>query len=864
MNNKQKQTNKFKTLALAIALSSVISPSTVFAQGEEKADTTANEAKIEEKTLEDKKQDFSNSVNATTAAIETVETGVSAVEEAPGDSSTDVLEDGSFGTLKEGDTAYLETAPKTEEETTTETAEIGVGDGDINDESVPSMVEEDTTVEEDKKSIKEEKVKELDNEIENLNKQSTEKQEIIENDKKDLVKKEDKQKEVQKNLEDATNKFNDLKAKKEEIEKDKNATQEDLDSVTNEYNEIKDKYEKAKNNASTVTEKEKARLNELADVYENSDLAGMRFFKQHTDDKMLDYEIKNYAEAGSGLEGKDGNEMSLTEMAQTDGEKDSAFGIDNMISATKAMIRLNNQRKEHNLKPLPTSYYAQFLANVSVEGAKRTGTHYKKSSSGGGENLVMSTNMQIPGENDGGYTNPFVTWYTREEGVFLKVAKQVDPDAKLDTDAERVAFANDPHNRKAMKEIAGIDEWGHYIALLRSDKAVNQGMAFGSTIDNGEGYLDIDDRFPEYLNNIFLYPGNAGFYDIDIDSKLADEYGMYNVNKVLSPEELLEELEEFKKTDSQLKKEYQELKNKVDNDSGLSQAEFAKLKDKMDSTQEKMDSLKEKLAKSAIKVDELNNQTNKAKSDKEKLEEEILAINKDINTMKAKINKDIDEVNEIKDLIDAAKLSKANLTKTESQPETGKEDNKEDTVKVEKEEKIEKLDESEKLPETKEELEEQAEREKDESTSKPGKVEDDKEEKEEEESKDKEKEENNDKVNDKEGKSEESEEKEQEKESEDNSQQADRKDKNKLSKEDGDGKQQQEEVKEKEEKTVHPKVTIIDKLTGKNSKENNSDVPQTGDLSSTMTIGQVITGAVSSFGAALGLFGIHKKNKKED
>lgn len=516
----------------------------------------------------------------------------------------------------------------------------------------------ETNAEINNTKTKEEQITEIDNKVNDLTEEKTNLENKIEEDKTEVSLKEENNKILEEKLQNATAKMNELDTKRQEIVCDKNATERDIEKANTEYEELKAKYEKAKNDASKFTEQDRARLEELEKDYKEEKKSGLRFFEKNGDEATKD-EIKYASEKDSGFTDQNGKKQSQLEMATELDEEYSAFGIDNMITAAETLVQVNKDREKAGLPKLNTSHYMQFLAGLKVEGDRRVNYHYNEVNAGS-ENLIWSDaeyGFKKSDTEEGITSDSFDSWFYSEKDNVIRAAKEIDPDAELNTNEEVYEFIKTHKNE--LNDSIGINNFGHFKNLMDSATDYNQGMAYAKSSDKLRDKMgDSAGKYDNILNNIFQSKGGAF-----MDPEDAELLGIPVAENIMTPEELLEQLKAFKEADAQLKNEYEALSKKAI--SGDNSALIKSLAEQLKASQEKMAKLQEKLQEATTNLEQANNELGAATYERGQLAENIAKTNTEINTLKEEINTDIEKVNDIKRQINTLNEEKAKIQGTE-------------------------------------------------------------------------------------------------------------------------------------------------------------------------------------------------------
>ena len=443
---------------------------------------------------------------------------------------------------------------------------------------------------------KEEQITEIDNKVNDLTEEKTNLENKIKEDKTEVSLKEENNKILEEKLQNATTKMNELDTKRQEIVSDKAATEKDIEKANTEYEELKSKYEKAKNDASKFTEQDKARLEELEKDYKEEKKSGLRFFEKNGDEATKD-EIKYASEKDSGFTDQNGKKQSQLEMATELDEEYSAFGIDNMITAAETLVQVNKDREKAGLPKLNTSHYMQFLAGLKVEGDRRVNYHYNEVNAGS-ENLIWSDaeyGFKKSDTEEGITSDSFDSWFYSEKDNVIRAAKEIDPDAELNTNEEVYEFIKTHKNE--LNDSIGINNFGHFKNLMDSANDYNQGMAYAKSSNELRNKMgDSAGKYDNILNNTFW--SKAGVFGDPEDAKLL---GISIAKNIMTPEELLEQLKSFKEIDTQLKNEYEALSKKAI--SGDNSVLIKALAEQLKASQEKMTKLQEKLQEATANLE---------------------------------------------------------------------------------------------------------------------------------------------------------------------------------------------------------------------------------------------------------------------
>ncbi|MFQ9980940.1 MAG: cell wall-binding repeat-containing protein [Finegoldia magna] len=416
-----------------------------------------------------------------------------------------------------------------------------------------------------------------------------------------------------------------LKELKFTLDINKTNYEKSIKEANKQYNEVKSKLEEAKSKSSGLTSAEQQRLNELAKIYENEELDGMRFYKSLNDtqlNKYIGYFQNSNAKIISG---------SVMDMALIDG-KDSALSLDNQIASAKLLIKSNEARRQNGLVPVNTSPYTQFLTQIKIEGDKRINYHYQLP-----EGPYLAENLLLGGDafkSDSLQTKFNNYWrgcYDEEKAYFDAIVKDLYPGVRLNTIKERYDFYDTYMDELENEASRRNQQIGHYTNLLSSnfDKGT-QGMSTA----NG------------FVNNTFI---DKDYLELNHHSP------------AISPQQLLNQLEAFKRNDTALRNEYKELlakKNGQSNQAKLvAQLEnqlkelnqkLSRLKSNLDDTEKNLKDTQNKIGNVEQSIKQNTSTLNSTKNEIKSLVEDLNTKIEQINDMKRKI-KDYNKLDYEKD-----------------------------------------------------------------------------------------------------------------------------------------------------------------------------------------------------------------------
>lgn len=401
-----------------------------------------------------------------------------------------------------------------------------------------------------------------------------------------------------------------LKELKFTLDINKTNYEKSIKETNKQYNEVKSKLEEAKSQSSGLTSAEQQRLNELSKTYENEELDGMRFYKS-LNDSMVNEDIgfanKFQSTAVSG--------KSELAMALMDGQN-SALALDNQIKSAKILIKANEKRAQYGLPAMNTSAYIQFLTQVKLEGDKRIGNHYPLTFG-----PYLSENMMYGGEAFKNETwenltnNYFKLAYENEKTYFDSIVKDLYPGTTFNSFVERSRFYEDHYGEIETEAAKRGQIVGHYTNLLNFSNKSLMGM---STVYG-------------FVNNTF------------ISTNFVKHYGM----QPISPQQLLNQLEAFKRNDTALRNEYKELLAKKNG-----QSDQAKLVTQLEN---QLKELTQKLSKLKSNLSDTNNNLkdtqNKIGNVEQSIKQNTSTLNSTKNEIKSlvkDINTKIEQINDMK------------------------------------------------------------------------------------------------------------------------------------------------------------------------------------------------------------------------
>lgn len=397
-----------------------------------------------------------------------------------------------------------------------------------------------------------------------------------------------------------------------------------IKETNKQYNEVKSKLEETKSQSSGLTSAEQQRLNELAKTYENEELDGMRFYKS-LNDKDIDEDIgfanKFQSTAVSG--------KTELEVALMDGQN-SALALDNQITSAKMLIKANEKRVQYGLPKINTSAYIQFLTQVKLEGDKRIEDHYPLSFGPNlNENLLHGGEIFKDDPWEYRLNAYFDLAYKNEKAYFDAIVKDLYPGKSFNSLEERYDFY-DTHMDEMESEASRRGQIiGHYTNLLNFSNKSLMGMstAYG------------------FVNNTF------------IATNFVEHYGM----QPISPQQLLNQLETFKRNDTALRNKYKELlakKNGQTNQAKLvTQLEnqlkeltqkLSRLKSNLDDTEKNLKDTQNKIGNVEQSIKQNTSTLNSTKNEIKSLVKDINTKIDQINDMKQKI-KDYNNMDYVKD-----------------------------------------------------------------------------------------------------------------------------------------------------------------------------------------------------------------------
>lgn len=402
-----------------------------------------------------------------------------------------------------------------------------------------------------------------------------------------------------------------LKELKFTLDINKTNYEKSIKEANKQYNEVKSKLEEAKSKSSGLTSAEQQRLNKLSKIYENKELDGMRFYKSLNDakvNKVMSYFEKHDAQVTSG---------TVMDMALKDGQK-SALALDNQILSAKLLIKANEKRTQHGLIPINTSPYTQFVTQVKIEGDKRIRNHYDLPAT-----PHLSENLLIGGdafEAQGWQTNFNNYWngcYDKEKGYFDAIVKDLYPNVTLNSIKERHDFYESHLDELENEATRRNQIIGHYTNLLNSnfDKGT-QGMS----IANG------------FVNNTFIHKTYLK---------------LNNYPDPITPQQLLNQLEAFKRNDTALRNKYKELLAKKNGQSNQAKLvtqlenQLKELTQKLSRLKSNLDDTEKNLKDTQNKIGNVEQSIKQNTSTLNSTKNEIKALVKDINTK-------IDQINDMK------------------------------------------------------------------------------------------------------------------------------------------------------------------------------------------------------------------------
>lgn len=459
---------------------------------------------------------------------------------------------------------------------------------------------------------------------------------------------------------------------KAKLEAEYNSTFKQLKEVDAKYNQIKSQLDN-QSSGSSLSSSEQQRLNELSKIYENEELDGMRFYKSLNDQKLNEDINSANRFQSTAVSGK-----SELEMALTDG-KDSALSLDNQITSAKMLIKANEKRAQYGLPKINTSAHIQFLTQVKLEGDKKTNRHYPLEFAPNlNENLLHGGSAFKDEPWEDLLSNYFKLGYDEEKEVFDSIIRDLYPGTTFSSLEDRHKFYR-AHRSEIESEASRRNKIiGHYTNLLNFKNKSLMGMstAYG------------------FVNNTFI-------------SKTYAE--LNNLSAPISPQQLLNQLENFKQTDANNKAEYKRLlakKSGKSSDTSSLQRQLNELAAQKQTLTNKLNTLRSKIAqidKTIGSSDVKSKYEAKMKEYKAKITQINAKINQ-VNALKAKVN-------------DPNKLLKIAYPEI---PVTSEEKEKEMAIKADEEEKAKQLElekNSPQKPLTPEELAQQKSQQKDKQNS---------------------------------------------------------------------------------------------------------------------------------------------------
>lgn len=431
---------------------------------------------------------------------------------------------------------------------------------------------------------------------------------------------------------------------KAKLEAEYNSTFDQLKEVDAKYKQIKSQLDNQSSGGS-LSSSEQQRLNELSKIYENEELDGMRFYKSLNDttiDKVMSYFEKYDSQVNTG---------TVMDMALKDGQK-SALALDNQILSAKLLIKANEKRAQYGLRPINTSAYTQFVTQVKIEGDKRIRNHYDLPATPHlSENLLIGGDVFEAQGWQANFNNYWNGCYDKEKGYFDAIVKDLYPNVTLNSIKERHDFYESHIDELENEATRRNQIIGHYTNLLSSnfDKGT-QGMS----IANG------------FVNNTFIHKTYLK---------------LNHYPDPITPQQLLNQLENFKQTDAKNKAEYKRLLAKK---SGQS-SDIADLQRQLNELASQKQTLTNKLNTLRSKIAQID-KTIGSSDVKSKYEAKM----KEYKAKLTQINAKIDQVNALKAKVnDPNKLLKIAYPEI---PETSEEKEKEMAIKADEEEKAKQLE----------------------------------------------------------------------------------------------------------------------------------------------------------------------------
>lgn len=431
---------------------------------------------------------------------------------------------------------------------------------------------------------------------------------------------------------------------KAKLEAEYNSTFKQLKEVDAKYNQIKSQLDNQSSGGS-LSSSEQQRLNELSKIYENEELDGMRFYKSLNDQKLNEDINSANRFQSTAVSGK-----SELEMALMDG-KDSALSLDNQIKSAKMLIKANEKRAQRGLPKINTSAHIQFLTQVKLEGDKKTNRHYPLEFAPNlNENLLHGGSAFKDEPWEDLLSNYFKLGYDEEKEVFDSIIRDLYPGTTFSSLEDRHKFYR-AHRSEMESEASRRNKIiGHYTNLLNFKNKSLMGM---STIYG-------------FVNNTFISKNYAE---------------LNNLSVPISPQQLLNQLENFKQNDAKNKAEYKRLLAKK---SGQS-SDIADLQRQLNELATQKQTLTNKLNTLRSKIAQID-KTIGSSDIKSKYEAKM----KEYKAKITQINAKIDQVNALK-----AKVNDPNKLLKIAYPEipvTSEEKEKEMAIKADEEEKAKQLE----------------------------------------------------------------------------------------------------------------------------------------------------------------------------
>ncbi len=402
-----------------------------------------------------------------------------------------------------------------------------------------------------------------------------------------------------------------LKELKFTLDINKTTYEKSIKETNKQYNEVKSKLEEAKSQSSGLTSAEQQRLNELSKIYENEELDGMRFYKSLNDkdvNEAIGFANKFQSTAVSG--------KTELEMALMDGQN-SALALDNQIISAKMLIKANEKRVQYGLPKINTSAYIQFLTQVKLEGDKRIRNHYPlKFAPNLSENLLHGGSAFKDEPWEDLMNNYFKLGYDEEKENFDSIVKDLYPGTTFNSLEDRYRFYRSHHDEMESEASRRNQIIGHYTNLLNFSNKSLMGM---STVYG-------------FVNNTFI-------------SKTYAE--LNNLEAPISPQQLLNQLEAFKRNDTALRNEYKELLAKKNGQSNQAKLvaqlenQLKELTQKLSRLRSNLDDTEKNLKDTQNKIDNVEQSIKQNTSTLNSTKNEIKSLVKDINTK-------IDQLNDMK------------------------------------------------------------------------------------------------------------------------------------------------------------------------------------------------------------------------